>query len=304
MDYFAQQLINGVVLGSIYGLIAIGYTMVYGIVGMINFAHGDIFMIGGFTALITFLILVSMGLTAVPLILLVMLLVSMAITAVYGWTVERIAYRPLRQSFRLAPLLSAIGMSFVLMNFSQVSQGAQVKPIPPLITGGYTLHDSGNFAVQLSNIQIMVVVTTIVLLAIFSYIVSRTRFGRDMRACEQDQTMAALLGVNVDRTISMTFVIGASLAAVAGMMYLLYYGLVDFFMGFVAGIKAFTAAVLGGIGSLPGAMLGGLAIGLIETFWSAYFSIQYKDVAAFSILIVVLIFMPTGLLGRPEIEKV
>ncbi|ABE63393.1 amino acid/amide ABC transporter membrane protein 1, HAAT family [Nitrobacter hamburgensis X14] len=304
MDYFAQQLINGLVLGSIYGLIAIGYTMVYGIVGMINFAHGDIFMIGGFTALITFLILVSIGLSAVPLILLIMLVVSMAITAVYGWAVERIAYRPLRQSFRLAPLLSAIGMSFVLSNFSQVTQGAQVKPIPPLITGGYTLHDSGNFAVQLSNVKIVVVVTTVVLLAIFSYIVARTRFGRDMRACEQDQTMAALLGVDVDRTISMTFVMGAALAAVAGMMYLLYYGLVDFFMGFVAGIKAFTAAVLGGIGSLPGAMLGGLAIGLIETFWSAYFSIQYKDVAAFSILIVVLIFMPTGLLGRPEVEKV
>jgi branched-chain amino acid transport system permease protein len=304
MDYFAQQLINGLVLGSIYGLIAIGYTMVYGIVGMINFAHGDIFMIGGFIALITFLILVSIGVSAVPLILLVVLLVSMAVTAVYGWAVERIAYRPLRQSFRLAPLLSAIGMSFVLSNFSQVAQGAQVKPIPPLITGGYTLHDSGSFAVQLSNVQIAVVVTTVALLAIFSYIVSRTRFGRDMRACEQDQTMAALLGVDVDRTISMTFVIGAALAAVAGMMYLLYYGLVDFFMGFVAGIKAFTAAVLGGIGSLPGAMLGGLAIGLIETFWSAYFSIEYKDVAAFSILIVVLIFMPTGLLGRPEIEKV
>ena len=285
MDYFAQQLINGVVLGSIYGLIAIGYTMVYGIVGMINFAHGDIFMIGGFIAMITFLILISLGLSAVPLILLVMLLVSMAVTAVYGWVVERLAYRPLRQSFRLAPLLSAIGMSFVLFNFSQVSQGAQAKPIPPLITGGYTLHDSGNFAVQLSNVQIVVVVTTIVLLAIFSFIVSRTRFGRDMRACEQDQTMAALLGVNVDRTISMTFVIGAALAAVAG-------------------IKAFTAAVLGGIGSLPGAMLGGLAIGLIETFWSAYFSIEYKDVAAFSILIVVLIFRPTGLLGRPEVEKV
>ena len=304
MDYFFQQLINGLVLGSIYGLIAIGYTMVYGIVGMINFAHGDIFMIGGFIALITFLILVSIGLTFVPVILLLVLLVAMAVTALYGWTVERIAYRPLRQSFRLAPMLSAIGMSFVLSNFAQVSQGARVKPVPPIITGGYTLHDSGNFAVQLSNVQIVVVVTTIVLLAAFTYIVSRTRFGRDMRACEQDQTMAALLGVDVDRTISMTFVIGAALAAGAGMMYLLYYGLVDFFMGFIAGIKAFTAAVLGGIGSLPGAMLGGLAIGLIETFWSAYFSVEYKDVAAFSILIIVLIFMPTGLLGRPEVEKV
>jgi branched-chain amino acid transport system permease protein len=305
MDYFAQQLINGLVLGSIYGLIAIGYTMVYGIVGMINFAHGDIFMIGGFIALISFLILVSFGLTVVPVILLIVLLVSMAITALYGWTIERIAYRPLRHSFRLAPMLSAIGMSFILINYSQIAQGARVKPVPPIITGGYTLHEgSGGFVVQLSNIQIVVVITTIVLLAIFTWLVARTRLGRDMRACEQDQTMAALLGVDVDRTISMTFVIGAALAAVAGMMYLLYYGLVDFFMGFVAGIKAFTAAVLGGIGSLPGAMLGGLLIGLIETLWSAYFSVEYKDVAAFSILIIVLIFLPTGLLGRPEVEKV
>jgi branched-chain amino acid transport system permease protein len=284
MDYFAQQLINGIVLGSIYGLIAIGYTMVYGIVGMI---------------------LVSLGLTVVPVILLIVLLVSMAITALYGWTIERIAYRPLRHSFRLAPMLSAIGMSFILINYSQIAQGARVKPVPPIITGGYMLHEgSGGFVVQLSNIQIVVVITTIVLLAIFTWLVARTRLGRDMRACEQDQTMAALLGVDVDRTISMTFVIGAALAAVAGMMYLLYYGLVDFFMGFVAGIKAFTAAVLGGIGSLPGAMLGGLLIGLIETLWSAYFSVEYKDVAAFSILIIVLIFLPTGLLGRPEVEKV
>lgn len=305
MDYFAQQLINGLVLGSIYGLIAIGYTMVYGIVGMINFAHGDIFMIGGFVALITFLILVSIGLTTVPVILLIVLLVAMAITALYGWSIERIAYRPLRHSFRLAPMLSAIGMSFVLTNYSQVAQGARVKPIPPLVTGGYTLHESAEgFVIQLSNIQIVVVITTIVLLLIFNWLVLRTRLGRDMRACEQDQTMAALLGVDVDRTISMTFVIGAALAAVAGLMYLLYYGQVDFNMGFVAGIKAFTAAVLGGIGSLPGAMLGGLAIGLIETLWSAYFSVEYKDVAAFSILIIVLIFMPTGLLGRPEVEKV
>ena len=310
MDYFAQQLINGIVLGSIYGLIAIGYTMVYGIVGMINFAHGDIFMIGGFIALISYLVLTSFGLTAVPVILLLMLLVAMAITALYGWTVERIAYRPLRHSFRLAPMLSAIGMSFILTNFSQVAQGARVKPVPPIITGGYALHEgvgpdgAPGFVVQLSNIQIIVVITTIVLLALFTWLVSSTRLGRDMRACEQDQTMASLLGVDVDRTISMTFVIGAALAAVAGMMYLLYYGLVDFFMGFVAGIKAFTAAVLGGIGSLPGAMLGGLLIGLIETLWSAYFSVEYKDVAAFSILIVVLIFLPTGILGRPEIEKV
>jgi branched-chain amino acid transport system permease protein len=304
MDYFIQQLINGIVLGSIYGLIAIGYTMVYGIIGMINFAHGDVFMTGGFIAMIAFLVLTSLGVTFIPLVLLLVLIIAMATTALYGWAIERVAYRPLRHSFRLAPMLSAIGMSFVLSNFAQVSQGAKVKPVPPIIPGGFTLLDRNGFSVQLSYVQIIVVVTTVVLLVMFSFIVSRTRLGRDMRACEQDQTMAALLGVDTDRTISMTFVIGAALAAVAGIMYLMYYGLVDFFMGFVAGIKAFTAAVLGGIGSLPGAMLGGLAIGLIETFWSAYFSIEYKDVAAFSILIVVLIFLPTGILGRPEIEKV
>jgi branched-chain amino acid transport system permease protein len=304
MEYFVQQLINGLTLGSIYGLIAIGYTMVYGIIGMINFAHGDIFMVGAFVALITFLVLVAAGLTAVPLALFVVLLVAILLTSLYGWAVERLAYRPLRHSFRLAPLISAIGMSIVLQNFVQIAQGARVKPLPPLVQGGYALWESESFEVQLSNIQIIVVLTTLVLMLAFSWLVGRTRLGRDMRACEQDLKMAALLGVDTDRTISLTFVIGAGLAAVAGIMYLLYYGVIDFFIGFVAGVKAFTAAVLGGIGSLPGAMLGGLFIGLIETFWSAYFSIEYKDVAAFSILVVVLIFLPTGILGRPEVEKV
>jgi branched-chain amino acid transport system permease protein len=304
MEYFLQQLINGLALGSIYGLIAIGYTMVYGIIGMINFAHGDVFMVGSFLALIAFLALVAIGLSFVPLALFIVLIVAMGLTALYGWTVERIAYRPLRHSFRLAPLISAIGMSIVLQNFVQIAQGAKVKPLPPLVEGGYTLLDGGGFAVRLSNIQIIIVVTTLLLMVAFARIVARTRLGRDMRACEQDLKMAALVGVDVDRTISLTFVMGAALAAVAGIMYLLYYGVVDFFIGFVAGVKAFTAAVLGGIGSLPGAMLGGLLIGLIETFWSAYFSSAYKDVAAFSILVIVLIFLPTGILGRPEVEKV
>jgi branched-chain amino acid transport system permease protein len=304
MEYFVQQLINGVTLGSIYGLIAIGYTMVYGIIGMINFAHGDVFMVGAFLALITFLALVAMGLTFVPLALFVVLLVAMGLTALYGWAVERIAYRPLRHSFRLAPLISAIGMSIVLQNYVQIAQGARVKPLQPLIHGGYTLFELNGFPVRISNIQIIIVVTTLVLMLAFARMVARTRLGRDMRACEQDLKMASLLGVDVDRTISLTFVIGAALASVAGIMYLLYYGVIDFFIGFVAGVKAFTAAVLGGIGSLPGAMLGGLLIGLIETFWSAYFSIEYKDVAAFSILVIVLIFLPTGILGRPETEKV
>jgi branched-chain amino acid transport system permease protein len=304
MEYFVQQLINGLTLGSIYGLIAIGYTMVYGIIGMINFEHGDIFMVGGFLALIAFLALVAIGVTAVPIALLLVLLISMGLTALYGWTVERIAYRPLRQSFRLAPLISAIGMSIVLQNYVQIAQGARTKPLPPLIRGGHTLFEGHDFSVRLSNIQIIVVVTTFVLMFAFSWLVARTRLGRDMRACEQDLKMAALVGVDVDRTISLTFVIGAALASVAGLMFLLYYGVVDFFIGFLAGVKAFTAAVLGGIGSLPGAMLGGLLIGLIETLWSAYFSIEYKDVAAFAILVIVLIFLPTGILGRPEIEKV
>ena len=304
MAYFLQQLINGLALGSIYGLIAIGYTMVYGIIGMINFAHGDIFMVGSFIALIAFLAILSFGITFVPLALVLVLILAMLLTAVWGWTIERIAYRPLRESFRLAPLITAIGMSIILQNFIQVAQGARVKPLQPIVTGGYELFVQDGFEVSLSNIQILIMVTTVVLMGVFWLIITRTSLGRSQRACEQDRTMAALSGVDVDRTISLTFVMGAALAAVAGLLYLLYYGVIDFYIGFVAGIKAFTAAVLGGIGSLPGAMLGGIIIGLIETFWSAYFSIQYKDVAAFSMLALVLIFFPSGLLGRPEVEKV
>ncbi|MEQ8480926.1 ABC transporter permease subunit [Hoeflea sp.] len=308
MEYFVQQLINGLTLGSIYGLIAIGYTMVYGIIGMINFAHGDIFMIGSFIALATFLALVAIGFTALPLILFLTLIIAMLFTSAWGWTVERFAYRPLRGSFRLAPLITAIGMSIVLQNFVQITQGARVKPLQPQIQGGVTLMEgvteNGTIAVQLSYMQMIIIVTTLALMIGFSLLISKTSLGRAQRACEQDQKMAALLGVNVDRTISLTFVMGAALAAVAGFMFLLLYGVIDFYIGFLAGVKAFTAAVLGGIGSLPGAMLGGLLIGLIEVFWSGYFTVEYKDVAAFSILAIVLIFMPSGLLGKPEVEKV
>jgi branched-chain amino acid transport system permease protein len=308
MEYFTQQLINGVTLGSIYGLIAIGYTMVYGIIGMVNFAHGEVFMIGAFVSLIAILVLGLTGGATVAIIILALLLVlflSMIVAAVWGWTVERLAYRPLRGSFRLAPLISAIGMSLFLQNFVQVAQGARVKPLQPIIPGSHILMTSPDgFTVDLSNIKIVIVVITIALMTVFSLIIARTSLGRAQRACEQDQKMAALIGVDVDRTISLTFIMGAMLAAVGGLMFLLYYGVIDFYIGFNAGIKAFTAAVLGGIGSLPGAMLGGLVIGLIEVFWSGYFSVEYKDVAAFSILAVTLIFMPSGLLGRPEVEKV
>ncbi len=309
MEYFLQQLINGLTLGSIYGLIAIGYTMVYGIIGMINFAHGDIFMVGAFIALMMILALgltASAGLAFMLLALFIVLVVAMAFTAVWGWTVERLAYRPLRGSFRLAPLITAIGMSIVLQNFVQVSQGARVKPLQPVVRGGFTLSDGsgGQIIVQLSYMQIIIIATTLVLMTGFAILIAKTSLGRAQRACEQDQKMAALLGVNVDRTISLTFVMGAALASVAGLMFVLYYGVIDFYIGFLAGVKAFTAAVLGGIGSLPGAMLGGLLIGLIETFWSGYFTVEYKDVAAFSILAIVLIFLPSGLLGRPDVEKV
>jgi branched-chain amino acid transport system permease protein len=304
LEYFLQLLVNALTLGAIYGLIAIGYTMVYGIIGMINFAHGDVFMIGGFIALIGFMICTILGLGWAPLAILLVLLLTMAFTAVYGWAIERLAYRPLRGSFRLAPLISAIGVSIALQNYVQLAQGARSKPHVSLVQGGFTLHTANDFDVRVGWLQIVIVVVTVALMAGFTLLINRTALGRQQRACEQDMKMAALLGVNVDRTISLTFVMGAALAAVAGMMFLMYYGVIDFFVGFLAGIKAFTAAVLGGIGSLPGAMLGGLLIGLIEVFWAGYFSSEYKDVAAFAVLILVLIFRPSGLLGRPEIEKV
>jgi branched-chain amino acid transport system permease protein len=304
MEYFTQQLINGLTLGSIYGLIAIGYTMVYGIIGMINFAHGEIFMVGAFHALIFYLLAVSLGISWIPFALVLVLILAMFFTAAYGWAVERLAYRPLRGSFRLAPLISAIGMSIALQNYVQLVQGARTKTLQPVIEGGFTFWKTSDFVVSLSFLQLLIIGTTVLLMTVFSILIAKTTLGRAQRACEQDLVMAALLGIDVNKTISLTFILGAMLAAVAGMMFLLNYGVIDFYIGFVAGIKAFTAAVIGGIGSLPGAMLGGLLIGLIETFWSAYFTIEYKDVAAFSILILVLIFRPSGLLGKPEIEKV
>jgi branched-chain amino acid transport system permease protein len=304
MDYFLQQLVNGISLGAIYGLIAIGYTMVYGIVGMINFAHGDIYMIGAYVSLTAFVLLGALGITFVPLAVVLVLAVAVVFTAVYGWTVERLAYRPLRGAPRLAPLISAIGVSIFLQNYVQLAQGARVKPLPPLVTGAinFTLPDGSH--VTVSVLQQFVIALTVGLLVAITWVVRYTSFGRAQRATEQDLTMAALLGVDVDRTISATFVIGAGLAAVAGLIVTLYYGVIDFYIGFAAGIKAFTAAVLGGIGSLPGAMLGGLLIGIVESLWSGYFIIAYKDVAVFGILILVLIFRPTGLFGRAEVEKV
>jgi branched-chain amino acid transport system permease protein len=305
MEVFLQQLINGITLGSIYGLIAIGYTMVFGIIGMVNFAHGDVFMVSAFIALIAFLILTTwLSVSSVVVAIVIVLIVAMLFTSIVNWAIERFAYRPLRGSFRLAPLISAIGMSIVLSNFVQVAQGPRNKSLPPLTRGEIVLMNSAGYPVTLGYTQIIIWVVTALLLVAFWYVVSRTSLGRAQRACEQDQKMAALLGIDVDRTIAITFIIGAALAAVAGTMYVVYYGVISFADGFTPGVKAFTAAVLGGIGSLPGAVVGGLLIGLVETFWSAYFTTDYKDVAAFSILAITLIFMPQGLLGRPDVEKV
>jgi branched-chain amino acid transport system permease protein len=305
MEYLLQQIINGVTLGSIYGLIAIGYTMVFGIIGMVNFAHGDVFMLSTFIALIFLMVLTqTLGLASMAVALVIVLILAMLLTSLWAWVIERVAYRPLRGSFRLAPLISAIGMSIFLSNLVQVTQGPRNKPVVPVLGEVITLWEGGDYTVTLSHKQILIVVVTAILLLAFWYVVQKTSLGRAQRACEQDRKMAALLGVNVDQTISLTFVLGAALAAVAGLLFMVYYGVVNFNDGFVPGVKAFTAAVLGGIGSLPGAVLGGLLIGLIETLWSAYFSIDYKDVATFSILAITLVFMPSGLLGRPEVEKV
>ncbi|WP_114394372.1 ABC transporter permease subunit [Oleisolibacter albus] len=301
---FLQHLINGLTLGAIYGLIAIGYTMVYGIIRMINFAHGEIYMIGAFVGVTGFTLLSAAGVGSVALGLLAVLVVSILFTAAYGWTVERVAYRPLRGAPKLAPLISAIGMSILLQNYVMLTQGARPKPLQPVLVGGLTLWRGENFDLSISYIQLFIMLLTLVLMLGFTQLIQRTPLGRAQRACEQDRTMAALLGINVDRTISLTFVMGASLAAVAGVLVTMYYGVIDFFIGFLAGMKAFTAAVLGGIGSLPGAMLGGVLIGLIEAFFTGYVSGAYKDVAAFSVLILVLVLRPTGLLGRPDIEKV
>ena len=305
MDWhiLAQQLVNGLTLGSIYGLIAIGYTMVYGIVGMINFAHGDVYMVSAYLTAICLAVLFSFGIDSLPFALLATLATTMLITAAYGWTIERVAYRPLRSAPRLAPLISAIGMSLVLQNGVQLSQGAKTQGVPSLIPATLRFGEGNDF-VQITLVQLMIIVVSLTSMAALTWLIQRTSLGRQCRATQQDRRMAAILGINTDRIISTVFVIGAAMAAIAGVLVTLNYGSFDFYIGFVTGIKAFTAAVLGGIGSLPGAMLGGLILGLSEALFSGMVNTDYKDVFAFSLLVLVLIFRPTGLLGKPEVEKV
>jgi len=277
--------------------------MVYGIIGMINFAHGEIYMISAYLFAI-FLGLASIfGITSLPVALVLTLIITIIITGVYGFTVERMAYRPLRGSTRLAPLISAIGMSLVLQNYVQLAQGANDQAVPPLYHGVLRLGSDVDF-VQMTHIQMIIVGVTIISMAALTYLINRTALGRACRATQQDRVMANLLGINTDMIISTVFVIGASMAAVAGVLITFNFGSFNFFIGFIAGIKAFTAAVLGGIGSLPGAMLGGIILGLAESLFAGLVNTDYKDVFAFGLLVAVLIFKPTGLLGKPEVEKI
>lgn len=302
--YFIQQMFNGVTLGSTYALIAIGYTMVYGIIGMINFAHGEVYMIGSYVSFIVIAALMMMGIDTTWLMIAAGFVMAVIISSAYGWSIERVAYRPVRSSKRLIALISAIGMSIFLQNYVSLTQGSRDLALPSLITGQWTVGESNGFAATISTMQIVIwVVTFLAMLALTTFI-RYSRMGRACRACAEDLKMASLLGINTDRVISLTFVIGAAMAAVAGVLLGQFYGSINPFIGFMAGMKAFTAAVLGGIGSIPGAMIGGLVLGIAEALTSAYLSTEYKDVVSFALLIVVLLVMPTGILGRPEIEKV
>ncbi|MFD2644747.1 high-affinity branched-chain amino acid ABC transporter permease LivH [Pseudomonas japonica] len=302
--HFFQQLVNGLTIGSTYALIAIGYTMVYGIIGMINFAHGEVYMIGSYVAFIVLAGLAMMGIHSLPLLMTAAFLATIVVTSAYGYSIERVAYRPLRNSNRLIPLISAIGMSIFLQNTVLLSQDSKDKSIPNLIPGSISFGPGGAEEVLISYMQILVFVVTLIAMTGLTLFISRSRLGRACRACAEDIKMANLLGINTNNIIALTFVIGAALAAVAAVLLSMQYGVINPNAGFLVGLKAFTAAVLGGIGSIPGAMLGGLVLGVAEAFGADIFGDQYKDVVAFGLLVLVLLFRPTGILGRPEVEKV
>ncbi|MCC6544111.1 MAG: branched-chain amino acid ABC transporter permease [Nitrospirae bacterium] len=297
-----QQLINGITLGAVYALIALGYTMVYGILELINFAHGEIYMLGAYIAIITLSFLTISGITSANLLLSLIIagIVAIIYCGAYGLTLEKVAYRPLRHAPRLAPLISAIGMSIFLQNYVMLSQGSADKIFPQIFPeGNITIANS-----TLTYIQCFIIISSVVLMVALQTFIKKTRIGKAMRATAQDKKMASLLGIDIDTVIVVTFITGSVLAAAAGVMVAMYYGLINFYMGYVAGIKAFTAAVLGGIGNIQGAVLGGFILGILESMGAAYISSEYKDAFAFIVLILILIFKPTGLLGERIPEKV
>ena len=300
MEYFIELFFSGLTRGSIYALIALGYTMVYGIIGLINFAHGDIYMIGAFTA---FIIATALSIYGFPLLSIVILAALAAViwSSAYGFTIEKLAYKPLRHAPRLSPLISAIGMSIFLQNYVLLAQTSDFLAFPELIPD---LEFMEPVAHIVGTTDLVILVTTAMAMLGVTLIIKFTRIGKAMRATAQDRTMAMLVGINVDRVISMTFIIGSALAAIGGILIASHIGQINFYIGFIAGIKAFTAAVLGGIGSIPGAVLGGFVLGLTESFATGYVSSDYEDVFAFALLVTILIFKPSGLLGRSDIQKV
>ncbi len=299
IQYFIELFFGGLTRGSIYALIALGYTLVYGIIELINFAHGEVYMIGAFTAFIVASALGIMGFPALA-ILLIAALVAIIWCASYGYTLEKVAYKPLRGAPRLSPLISAIGMSIFLQNYVILAQTSDFVAFPRLLPDLEFLYA---WDVMGSSDFIILVTSTIAMIALTLFI-TYTRMGKAMRATAQNRKMALLLGIDADRIISLTFIIGSSLAAIGGVLIASHMGQVNFAIGFLAGIKAFTAAVLGGIGSLPGAMLGGIVLGLCESFTTGYFSGSYEDMIAFGILILILIFRPDGILGKAKVQKV
>ena len=300
MDYFIELFFGGLTRGSIYALIALGYTMVYGIIGLINFAHGEIYMIGAFTAFIVASVLSILGFPMLAIFVLAALAATIWSSA-YGYTVERLAYKPLRNAPRLSPLISAIGMSMFLQNYVLLAQTSDFLPFPELIPEFKFMEP---VAGTIGSSDLVILITTAVTMIVLTWLIKFTRIGKAMRATAQDRKMALLVGINVDNVISVTFVIGSALAAIGGLLIASHVGQINFFIGFIAGIKAFTAAVLGGIGSIPGAVLGSFILGLTESFATGYVSSDYEDVFAFSLLVLILIFRPSGLLGKATIEKV
>lgn len=300
MDYFIELLFSGLTRGSIYALIALGYTMVYGIIGLINFAHGEIYMIGAFTAFIVATVLSIYGFPLLAIIIIAGVAAAVWSSA-YGYTIEKIAYKPLRHAPRLSPLISAIGMSIFLQNYVLLAQTSDFLPFPALIPDFEFMEPVAHIV---GSSDLVILITTTVVMLILTYIIKFTRVGKAMRATAQDRTMAMLVGINVNKIISATFIIGSSLAAIGGLLIASHIGQINFYIGFIAGIKAFTAAVLGGIGSVPGAVLGSLVLGLTESFATGYVSSDYEDVFAFSLLVIILIFKPSGLLGKAETKKV
>ncbi|MBI5049561.1 MAG: branched-chain amino acid ABC transporter permease [Nitrospirae bacterium] len=293
---FFQQIINGLTVGGVYALIALGYTMVYGILELINFAHGEIYMLGAYLGIIFLGIFTAMGLTQYSLFLSLLLTFIFSVTfcSAYGFTIEKLAYKPLRKAPRLSPLISAIGVSIFLQNYVMLTQGATDKVFPHIMETTKIEF----FNATMTALQVFIIVTSLLLMSLLHLYVMKTKTGKAMRAVAQDKVMASLLGINIDRIISVTFIIGSGLAAVAGLMVAMYYGLVNYYIGYIAGIKAFAAAVLGGIGSIPGAILGGFVLGIIESMGAGYLSSEYKDAYAFVILIIILLIKPRGLLGK------